>query len=631
MASSGNPDETLKRNLDFLRRRISNFSYAAIESSPSKPGIDVRVEEGAVEPVFEVSSPSGGRMLLHSRRNPLDEAERQLRTWIEKENPELKGMVVLAGAAGLYHAEALLKMLPQGATLLVADSHPENLREVLRYRDISHMHVPGVNFIFAVMDNLSLLAREYRHYLTLVERFSVAVFVPASLKRAFPRDCTELFEAIKKESLIEGLDRNTKANSCDEWIQHAIYNLPQLLHSPKIDALHGCWEGHDALVIGAGPSLNDSLPWIREIAGRCVIFSVGTALKPLLAGGVEPDFVVSIDSDIIILRQFQGIEKGNFFLLAPYSIFPELAQMFSGQTFYFANTALKSLNVWLKSFGALPSPAAAGGTVAVSAIDLARSFGCKRIIFTGLDLAVLKDGTSHAAESVYGGEKENPSELVPVPGNYEEKVLTSRQFAMYIDILNSYLDDAVKGGTLFYNATRGGASFRHTKLLLPEELPSFLWTELPPRKAEYIRKWHDEAPRPVKEEASNAMRDALMALRRLEADASAAGQICKMLASDFGKIRHGGRLLEELSRLDAKIKAERTANLLVTGSLEALFMDLYSSQDNEKNRDSEADLARAVKFYQHLKGGAEWMAGMLDLALQGYESNFKFIIGNSGK
>ncbi|OGV54729.1 MAG: hypothetical protein A2X49_09660 [Lentisphaerae bacterium GWF2_52_8] len=619
---SSNPprktDEVLCRNLEFIRGCSSKASFAELEAATAQvPGIRVEMAPDSREAVFTATTAGAGRILLHSRREPLEEAKRQLLLWVSEEKPSLDGLVLLVGAAGLYHLEALLPMLPDCATLLLAEQRPENLLEALRVRDITHLQKEsGARLFFAVSRGLSRMAEEYRLCLSAIKCFSVAVFVPPGLRRAFPGSSAELVDLLKKEAGVEGIDRSTRAHTSDEWLRHAILNLPLCLKEAKIDALKGKWDGGSAVIVAAGPSLDESIPYLKKISGKCLLFCAGTALKPLLAAGIEPDFTVAVDSDAITMEQYRGIQKGRIFLLGSQSVFPELAEFFRGQTFYFANTALQSFNTWLASFAALPAPVAAGGTVAVPMIDLARQMGCKRVIFAGLDLAFLKDGTTHANKSMYDGSRQNLEGLVEVPGNWEKTVLTSWQFSLYIEILNSYLDFAVReSGVDFYNANTGGAAFRHAKLLRPEDLPGLGWTAGDPEKAELLQRSYKEAARPDMEKASGVTAEALTALRRLEADAEAAGNACEILAAGPEKMRHGGRLMEEILRLDRNIKANSTGNLLAIGGMEAVFMNLYNKRQEDIGANNDSAMEQSLKFYRHLQATASWVAGMLEIAM----------------
>ena len=50
-----------------------------------------------------------------------------------------------------------------------------------------------------------------------------------------------------------------------------------------------------AVIVGAGPSLDDALNGLNAIRDRALIMGCDTAARPLLASGVSPHFIVALD------------------------------------------------------------------------------------------------------------------------------------------------------------------------------------------------------------------------------------------------------------------------------------------------------------------------------------------------
>ena len=49
------------------------------------------------------------------------------------------------------------------------------------------------------------------------------------------------------------------------------------------------------MIVGAGPSLDDSLAALARSRDRAVVLAADTALRPLLAAGIRPDIVAAVD------------------------------------------------------------------------------------------------------------------------------------------------------------------------------------------------------------------------------------------------------------------------------------------------------------------------------------------------
>jgi hypothetical protein len=88
-------------------------------------------------------------------------------------------------------------------------------------------------------------------------------------------------------------------------------------------------------------------------------------------------------------------------------------------------------------------------------MDLAVTMGCNPVVTVGLDLAYGDDGGSHADGTMYDGVKQTKNALIPVPGNWQETVYTTRQFSCYIQLVKQYAES--RSDTQFINVTNGGA------------------------------------------------------------------------------------------------------------------------------------------------------------------------------
>ena len=64
------------------------------------------------------------------------------------------------------------------------------------------------------------------------------------------------------------------------------------------------------LVAGAGPSLDELIPFIRRHAHKLYILAVDAAFRPLLDSGIRPDAVVAVESQCVSRRAFFGT-KGS--------------------------------------------------------------------------------------------------------------------------------------------------------------------------------------------------------------------------------------------------------------------------------------------------------------------------------
>jgi hypothetical protein len=97
-----------------------------------------------------------------------------------------------------------------------------------------------------------------------------------------------------------------------------------------------------AVIVGAGPSLDASLETLHRIRDRVVLFSAGTALRPLLRNGILPDFHCELENGNqvpeVIAEARQYADLSRLCLIASATVDPELPAMFAETILFFRDT-----------------------------------------------------------------------------------------------------------------------------------------------------------------------------------------------------------------------------------------------------------------------------------------------------
>ncbi|WP_104687575.1 motility associated factor glycosyltransferase family protein [Helicobacter acinonychis] len=165
-------------------------------------------------------------------------------------------------------------------------------------------------------------------------------------------------------------------------------------------------------VVGNGPSLDLLLPFLKENEENCIIFSCGTALKPLKTHGIKVDFQIEVER-IDYLKEV--LEK------APLKDTPLIgANMLNPNAFFLAKEAFMFMRGG--SACAYISPLSveyAAPFVGNAGVALA-SLMSDEIYLCALDCAYIKGFKKHAKNSYYENEKEiDTSSLISVEGNFK--------------------------------------------------------------------------------------------------------------------------------------------------------------------------------------------------------------------
>ena len=80
-------------------------------------------------------------------------------------------------------------------------------------------------------------------------------------------------------------------------------------------------------VVGNGASLDSLLPFIKENADKMIIFSCGTALKPLKNVGIEPDFHIEIERIDYLKDVLESAPLGETTLLCGNMVQPSALEL----------------------------------------------------------------------------------------------------------------------------------------------------------------------------------------------------------------------------------------------------------------------------------------------------------------
>ncbi len=204
------------------------------------------------------------------------------------------------------------------------------------------------------------------------------------------------------------LDDRVQQNTCSIlgplWMDNFAQNIPQVRAGKSIGDLPKC-EGHSALVIGAGPSVEKRkhLDLLASSGYKGIIFSTDRMLIPCLKKGVIPNYVVSVDGNGELIQKFfdDPIVKEygkEVKVCATTTVHPNTIKRINdaGIKIYWFHgmldslTAIDSLTYWINKM-APKTIISCGGNCGTTSIVLAYYLKCNPIGFIGMDFGYLED------------------------------------------------------------------------------------------------------------------------------------------------------------------------------------------------------------------------------------------------
>lgn len=358
----------------------------------TQPGLADFLSRAEVAGLELLPTPSGrptarreGRW-LHSTRDPLVEAER-----IAKASRRVAADTVVVAGAGLgYGIEAALS-LPGVEKVIVCEAEAARLASLVAARDLRGFLNDQRLTWMVEGDPSSILG-----VLATVEARGLTYLGLASLEAESPDWYRGLRAAVDRWTAKENINASTLARFGRLWVRNLARNAARFPDAPGLRPLEGLMSGLPALVLAAGPSLDEVLPFMCRARERCVIVAVDTALRSLLAFGIEPDFLVVVDPQYWNWRHVADLESPASILVSEPAVFPPvLRRRHRG---IFLAESLFPLGRVLAGSGR--GQLGAGGSVATSAWDLARLLGCSPVVMAGLDLG-FPAGHTHAKASLF--------------------------------------------------------------------------------------------------------------------------------------------------------------------------------------------------------------------------------------
>ncbi len=375
--------DLFEKNLHALNRFPEE--QEKITSCAADPAIEpVRTRTGETVPQVTAGN---RKVFVHSRFDPVTEAAR----FTGEALKEGHDLYIVFGFGFGFHVEALLKQIQDSSGVLVIEKSPAMVRAAAENRDLSCifsderfvlMTDPGEEKISQV---LSGRASARVSFITHRGSFQLE----GDYYSAMLSVCRACLSA--KEVNIATLAKFEKI-----WSGNIARNIEAVISLPGVSSLYGKFSGMAAVIVAAGPSLAESLDFIRSVKDRALIIAVDTALGILLRAGIEPHFCVAVDPQVINARYFEGIKADDTVLVGDPTVHPSVFHLHTGPAFI---TGIAfDLMKWIEKISGEKGEITHGGSVATNAYDLAVRMGCSPVILTGQDLS-FTGGRAHARGS----------------------------------------------------------------------------------------------------------------------------------------------------------------------------------------------------------------------------------------
>ena len=113
--------------------------------------------------------------------------------------------------------------------------------------------------------------------------------------------------------------------------ENTFENMPHMATSPDVGELAGQFDDTPFIVVGAGPSLDESIDFLKEVQDKAIIVTSNSPYRKLINSWVKPHLVITADPLSPTLAGFQNVSLDEVPLACPFSAYPEIVRRFSGR------------------------------------------------------------------------------------------------------------------------------------------------------------------------------------------------------------------------------------------------------------------------------------------------------------
>ncbi|MEK3729913.1 MULTISPECIES: 6-hydroxymethylpterin diphosphokinase MptE-like protein [Lysinibacillus] len=376
---------------------------------------------------------------LHSNYNPEAEADK----YIDKNYKE--GYLNILFGYGLgYIANAIAKKY--GNT------------DILVYDPLfSSLNIEGKDKIEGVFSDLQDFYMRSEDYIADFDR-KVNILLSPNYDKIFDKEYKEFLDFIRHIQIEDIVNENTIRFFGDLWQENYIMNLYYVHKDQSLKELYNKYDCPVILASG-GPSLTKQLPLLKKLKDKCLIISAGSTINSLLAAEITPDYVVTMDGGESNYLHFKNIKNNAFDLIYGLGNAWKIERDFKGNRYSFCFYGEDSIQKRIKEGLGKDLPMlSTGGTVAITALEIASKISTGPIAIIGQDLAYTNN-KSHAENNNHYSELTDEffkkDMTFEVEGYYGEPVKTNHQFnSMRKSIEKLYI--MLHKQHKIYNCTEGG-------------------------------------------------------------------------------------------------------------------------------------------------------------------------------
>ncbi|MGG4451661.1 motility associated factor glycosyltransferase family protein [Brevibacillus porteri] len=290
-------------NLTCLKKYYSQL-WENYQKNNQNENDKVRLEESKTGGSTIAVLVNSGWNYIHSKYNPVQEAQRFIQTL-----EDIGDRHVLFYGVGLgYHIDEFIQEHPS-ALFSIYEPNAAVFSKLVESRSLEDWS-PSKKLVHLMLEVQAEDLKSQLSQFTHLQDKEVYVVVHPSYERIFAEQ-TKAFIDTFRDVVYEARNRLlTGQVFAKRMAINGLFNMPHIMKTPNIlDGHGGQFQDKPAIIVGAGPSLNDEFENLRYIKenGLAYIFSVGSAINQLINAGITPDATFAYDGSALNSKVFEKV------------------------------------------------------------------------------------------------------------------------------------------------------------------------------------------------------------------------------------------------------------------------------------------------------------------------------------
>ncbi len=380
--------------------------------------------------------------LLHSKRRPNEQAERQVKKWIDKNDINDATRVTVLGLAPFFHIQYLIKLLPNNSIIRIVDEDIDLLIQLMQYVDFSFIEE------YSKLKSIKFFINN--DYTTLKEKIvtdsAYAEYSDIPLVRnLFRHPISFKFynNLLKYVGLIENLNEiylDYGVSDHERRLKNVFENLHRLHLLPPINCLKNQFTGINSVFVASGPSLNRTINWLKSNKDNLLILCANSTLPILLKHNITPHFVIQIDSSEERLKHIINLPKIQSYYISYPVLHSDFYDFYENKAFLYSTGYPEILEHIQNKFSLKCDRLQVKLTVALTGINFAEYLGCDKVYLLGVDMGFSEDnmyarGVQYKVDKTIQTKRE---QLIDVFSNEGKKIKTTIDYKKCIEELEAY-------------------------------------------------------------------------------------------------------------------------------------------------------------------------------------------------